>query len=426
MIGALFVSLIGLPWKARGEENLTDLRGVWKANFNHDASRIVLQMRGGGISLWDVATGKAICRDFGRGRETDFYILRPDQKAALISFRPRGALLVDLTTGEPVSPPFDVNALQTDPVNTVFSPDMSTLIVFDRDYSAHVFDALTGKHRIAPIPTSAKPPDGTERERRAKFTADGTWCFLSDSDASVIRYDTKTWKSIGKPIRHLRDAYWFGFDVSADGKWLATFDGGGDHGSKDILQMWEVEVAKPLGAPVNAVEGAAGQFLSEPGRLLVRTGRRGSGVFELPAGTLRFSIREHDDVYGPGVAVSPDGKWLLAYGPDRFLTLQDASSGKYQEGLSAGCPVREVLFAPDSRSCFIVFDNSTFLLEHYYDQYVMRIRLPEMKIDGSIRVLDYIHRTVLSADGRKLLILQGGTDKERVSVFDAVTMKAAE
>ena len=427
MIGAVFVCLLGLPWKACGEENLTDLRGVWKADFNHNASRIMLQMRGGGIRLWDVATGKAVCRDFGRGRETDFYILRPDQKAALIFFQPRGALLVDLTTGEPVSPPFDVNALQTDPVNAVFSPDMSTLIAVDRDHSAHVFDTQTGKLRVDPIPTDAKQPDGTELVRRAKFTADGAWCFLSDLDGSVVRFDAKTWKTIGKPIRHPRQEYSQGFDVSADGKWLATFDGGGDHGSRDMLQMWEVETAKPVGKPINAVEGVTGQFLAEPGRLLIRTGRIGSGgVFELPSGTLRFPIEQHDDVYGPAVAVSPDGKWLLSSGHNRFLALQDASSGEHHSGMSVGCHAGEVLFAPDSRSCFVVFDNSAFILEHYYDQYVMRVQLPEMKIDGSIRVLDYIHRTVLSADGRKLLILQGRTDKERVTVFDTGTMKAAE
>ncbi len=426
MFSAVFVCLMALFQETRGDENLADLRGVWQANFNLNASRIVLQMRGRGISLWDAATGKAVCQDFGSGKETDFYVLRPDRKAALISFRPRGALLVDLTTGEPVSPPFDIDVLQTDPGNTVFSPDMSTLIAFDRDRSAHVFDSQTGKLRVAPIPTGAKAPEDMELERLAKFTADGACCFLSDLDGSVVRYDTKTWKTFGKPIRHPRQEYSQGFDISADGKWLVTFDGGGDHGSKDMLQMWEVETAKPVGKPINAVEGVVGQFLTEPRRLLVRTGRIGSGVYALPTGTLRFPIAQHDNLYGPAVAVSPDGKWLLSHGADRFLTLQDASSGERRGGMSASCHAGDVLFAPDSQSCFVVFDNSAFILEHYYDQYVMRVRLPEMKINGSIRVLDYIHRTELSADGRKLLILQGGTDKERVSVFDTVTMKAAE
>ena len=423
---AVFAWVICVSPKLRGDDSLSDLRGVWQAGFNDDASRIVVQMRGGGISLWKTATGKAVCRDMGRGRETEFYVLRPDWKAALIAFRPRGAQLVDLLTGEPISPQFDVEMMETFVTpNAAFSPDMRTLVVFDRACSAHVFEVLSGKHRIAPIPTRDKRPEDRGQIRNVKFTADGAWCFLSDSDGSVVRYDTKTWKTSGAPIRHGGEPYYFGFDVSADGKWLATNDGGGDCASNDTLQMWDVVTAKPLGDTIHARNGVSGQFLTSPCRLVVRTGRiGGGGVFDLPSGTLRFPIVQHDDLDGPAVAVSPDRKWLLSSGPDHFLTLQDASTGKERGRCFADFRAADVLFSPDSRSCFVVLDHSTFDGAMNFEQSVMRIRLPEMKIDGSIRVPDFIARAVLSADGRKLLVVQGVEDKEHITVFDTRTMKA--
>ena len=141
-----------------------------------------------------------------------------------------------------MSPLLDVKQVdRTDP-DARFSPDNATLVVVDNDRRAHVFDLQTGKHRTAPISLAGPQPNDREVNAPAKFSADGSRCFFMNSAGTVYRYDARTWKKIGDPVQHPhREGYSFGFDVSVDGKWLATFDGPGESGPKGVLQVWEAE-----------------------------------------------------------------------------------------------------------------------------------------------------------------------------------------
>ena len=419
MVGFLIVLLLA----SRGD-TLAELRGVWQADFNDDASRVVVQLRGGAVSIWDTANRAVVCADVGKGKETDSYSLRPDHKAALVAFRPDGAQIVSLASGEPLSPLLDVNQGNRIEPNARFSPDNATLVILDNNRRAHVFDVQTGKHRTEAIPLAGKKPDDTEVSAPAKFSADGSRCFLMNSTGTVYRYDARTWKKIGDPVQHPhREGYCFGFDVSPDGKWLATFDSPGELGLKGFLQLWDVETGQAVRSPVQGSDGISAKFLTQPNRLLRYPGRGGVGVYDVSSGNVLFSVRGHDDVYSPRVAISPDETKMISWGSDRFLTLQGGQSGEYLGGLPASASASSVYFAPDSRTCFIVFDNSAFSLQGHYDHYVMRVSLPEMKIEGSIRVLDYIHRIALSPDGRRMIIVQGRTDHERVRIIDTTTMK---
>ena len=66
MVGFLIV----LPLASRGD-TLVELRGVWQADFNDDASRVVVQLRSGAVSIWDTANRAVVCADVGKGKETD-------------------------------------------------------------------------------------------------------------------------------------------------------------------------------------------------------------------------------------------------------------------------------------------------------------------------------------------------------------------
>ena len=415
--------LIILPLASKGD-TLAELRGVWRADFNDDVSRVVVQLRSGAVSIWDTVSGAVVCADVGKGKETDSYSLRPDHKAAFIALRPDGAQIVSLSSGELLSSLLDVNQVGRIEPNARFSPDNATLVVVDNDRRAHVFDVQTGKRRIEPVPLAGSRVGDTENNFPAKFSADGNRCFLMDSDGKLFRFDTRTWKQVGEPVQHPhREGYSFGFDVSPDGRWLATFDSPGEHGPKGVLQVWDVETGKAVGSPVEGGDGIAAEFLVQPNRLLRQPGRGGVGVYDVSSGELRFGIRSHDDLYSPQVAVSPDGMKMISFGPDRFLTLQDGQSGEYLGGLPASASASSVFFAPDSKTCFIVFDNSAFSLQGHYDHYVMRVVLTKMEIDRSIRVLDFIHRIVLSPDGQRMIVIQGRTDRERVRIIDTATMK---
>jgi hypothetical protein len=75
---------------------------------------------------------------------------------------------------------------------------------------------------------------------------------------------------------------------------------------------------------------------------------------------------------------------------------------------------------PDSPSCFVVFDNTAFLLQGHHDYYIMKMSLSELNITASLRILDYLLSASLSPDGKRLMIQQGTTDQEWLPFFSTL------
>jgi WD40 repeat protein len=243
----------------------------------------------------------------------------------------------------------------------------------------------------------------------------------------VTQHDPKDWKAKGKPMRHprLESAYDYFFSASNDGKWLATFDGSGENGPKGQLQIWDVAASKPVGKPLVAVNGLSARFFGT-NRVVILPGRGEATVRELPSLKTLFTLRPHDDVDGPSAEVSPDGKWLLSWGADRGLDLFDVATGKLANSYRGPAVISKVIMAPDSSGVYVVFDNSAFVVQGHYDNYVVRLDFPELNLTESLRSLDFILGAAVSADGRRLMLQQGSTDEERLLFFDAATLKPIE
>jgi len=172
------------------------------------------------------------------------------------------------------------------------------------------------------------------------------------------------------------------------------------------------------------VNGLTGRFLGD--RILVSPGRGDATVRDLPSMKAAYSLRPHDDVDGANVDVSPDKKWILAWGADRIVDLYDAATGKRATGHSASATVSKVMAAPDSSACYVVYDNSAFLLQKHYDSYVVKLSFPELTITDSLRFLDLVSDSSISPDGKRLLVLQGASDQERLVFFQAANLKPLE
>jgi WD40 repeat protein len=282
-----------------------------------------------------------------------------------------------------------------------------------------VFDVPSGK-RAATLPLPAGP-NALERGF-AVFAADGAHCFVMDGGGTVTLYNAREWKPMSKPMKHPRAvaADDFSFNLSEDGKWLATFDIPSENGDKSHLQVWDVAANKPVGKPIIAVNGLIGRFLNG-NRILISPGRGEAAVRDLPSMKVAYALRPHDEIDGPNVDVSPDRKWILSWGPDRMLNLFDAASGKLASNRSVAAPVSQVMMAPDSSGCYVVFDNSAFLLEKHHDNYIIKLSFPELTITDSRRILESVSRTALSPNGKRLLVLLGMDG--RLLFFDAANLK---
>jgi WD40 repeat protein len=408
--------LLGPP--ASAAEKLGDLRGIVHANFNHDASRVIVRPRDGDVAIWELSTGNLVAGDIGAG--SNGYLMDGDGKIVVIGYKDGHCRVFDATTGKAISPMLDLPLKADYQMPGLISPTGEALLLFS-DKEAVVFDIPGGK-RIAQIPL----PTGTNEDATgsAAFTKDGYRCFVMDGSGTVTHYDTKTWKPLAAPMRHppAESAYDFGLTVSDGGKWLATYDSPGENGPKGHLQVWEAADGKSIGKPIVAVNGLTGHFLGN-NRVLILPGRGEAHVRELPSMKIAYALRPHDEVDGPNAEISPDRKWILSWGADRWLDLSDAATGKLANNYHGPALIEKVMMAPDSSGCYVVFDNTAFLLQGHHDHYIVKLSFPELKITCSLRLLDYILNPSLSPNGKRLLVLQGTSDHERLLVFDADTLK---
>ena len=308
----------------------------------------------------------------------------------------------------------------------LFSPDGNTLVFFGSKETS-VLDVKTGK-RITTIPIQFELEEDSGSTASGAFASEGATCFVMDYQGVVTAYQTKDWTPLGQPMKHpaAESAYEFGFEASKDGKWLVTFDGPGENGPKGHLQVWDAVANKALGEPLAAVNGMDGRFLPGQSRVLVRSGRGEATVRDVPSMNIAYVIKQHDEIDGPKVEVFPNGKWLIAWGPDKEIDLIDAETGKILKTHLAPAAVTEIIIPSDSSSCFIGFDNGSFSTDGHYDSYLQRFSVPELDSKGSIRILDFVARQALSPDGRWISIVQGGSEEEKLSLFDAATLKPVD
>jgi WD40 repeat protein len=419
VIAGSFVAPV--PTLGAAAEKLSELRGVFRANFNHNGSRVVVRHRDGDVGIWEVPAGPRIAGDLAPNTGANSYVMSPDGKSVLVGLKDGQARVFDATTAKAISPVLDGSLTSETQMPGLFSPDGNTVLIFSAKEAA-VFNVREGK-RVAALPLASGSNE--DEPGSAAFAADGAQCFVIDGSGTVTRYDSKSWKPIGQPMKHpaAESAYDFGFNVSDDGKWLVTFDGPGENGPKGHLQVWDMAANKPVGKPVAAVNGLTGKFVGN-NRLLIEPGRGEANVRDLPSLKVAYSLRPHDDVDGPSVDISPDKKWVLSWGPDRLVNLYDATSGKLASPKSAAATVSQVMMAPDSASCYVLFENSAFLLQNHYDYYLIKMTFPELEITNSARILESVSSvSSLSLDGKRLLVIQGPQDQERLVFFDTAKLE---
>jgi WD40 repeat protein len=428
VLACLFCFLASFTMEAAEPARLGELRGVWHADFNSDASRLVVWTRNGQVGLWDVRKGTRINGDAALKKPFIAYLMSSDLRRFLLGFKDGHSQVFDASSGSAVSPVLDLSFREdVEYSQAVLSPDGGTIVFFGEKEGA-VLDVKTGK-RIAAIPIALESEGQWEPVRAAIFASGGAKCFVMGPEVTVTAYETKTWTPLGKPMKHppAEMAADFGFEASPDGKWLVTFDDPGENGPQGQLQAWDAVTNKPLGDPLSAQNGMSGQFLPGQDRVLVQAGRGDATVRELPSMAIAYTIKmRDDDIDGPKVEVFPNGKWLLAWGkwaPDKKFDLIDSATGKTADTYSSSASVTSALSPADSSIFYLGFDNSAFQSDGYYDKYLHRFSAPNLKITGSIRILDSVDLQTLSPDDKWIMVIKGDTEHERIVVFEAATMK---
>jgi WD40 repeat protein len=170
------------------------------------------------------------------------------------------------------------------------------------------------------------------------FSADDRLVALYDIDDGLIHVYTigtgkLLWRMGQKPKRwsprtlglHTRSA----LAISADGKWLASWDGDRD------IQIWDLTTGKEYRrltgqAPVKYNAPSACLAWSPDGRMLAVGGMGGEHkiqLWEISTAKVRRELRGHGDAVSC-VAFSPDGKWLASGSADSTVLIWEVAASR--------------------------------------------------------------------------------------------------
>lgn len=415
-----FILTSSMSCKGDDQARIDTLVGVWKANLNAHSTRIITQLRNGKLGLWDVETGTRIASELNDSSTVTDYALDQSANHVLIQPTPGDFQMHELVSGKKSSPKLKFS----DPSpKGVISPDGATIWIRGTNGVVHVFESTSGKL----VMVIHLPPDNQDREfdSQPQFLQARALALLLDANGKLHRYNTQTWKEVMPALSHPASelAYHQGFTVSSDGLHAATFDAPGENGPDGTLQLWDLNSSEPIGEPRIGKNGISAIFLDDS-RCLISPSRGAAKVLRMPSLKTEFEIRRHDDVEASSIRVTMGRKekYLLSWGYDQSMFLSHLSDGSHAGNTSLPCHVGSVLESDDRDHIWAVLDNSVFIGNPYHDFYVVKYSIPWMRPSATLRLQEFVHRASLSQDNTRLLILLGGTDREHIRLFDALTL----
>jgi WD40 repeat protein len=406
-------------------KKITELEGVWLANFNQNATRVIVQMRSGTLGLWDTEAGTPIPGDLGIHTTKGNYVVNDAANLAIILPLEGKPHAIDLSTGKSASPKFDATANKNHngQSRVYFTPDSSSVIFFDDTNAARIFERSSGKLVSTLQPTKNLPDEANAPSPEIIFSEDGHTALILGENGILHRYDSRTWKKKGPSMPHPdRGADHYGFAASEDALHAVTFDSPGENGPSGQMQLWDIATSSAIGKPISARNGLSGHFFADGKRLLITPSRGETRVVSIPTLQTVATLPRHDDVEASRALLTNDESKVLTWGYDSRVTLTDASTGKHIGIYPGRARVKNVISGPEPNTAIIIYDNTAFSLQGHYDYYVVKIGLEKMRPLRTLRIQKYLHRSILSPDGTRLMIHEGKTDKERIRLFDASTL----
>ena len=406
---------------AADEPKLGNLKGVWMAEFNNDASRIIVQLRSGELGIWDGGSGQPVPGDLGTLTTKGQYVLDPGASCILVGFKEGKSRVYDLESGRSLSPPLDASFGDNWTPASTFTPDGTQVAIVDKSGSCRVFEIAGGEH-VASIPFPAAS-DELEIPTQILFSSDGKTSLILDPTGTLHKFDS-AWKPSGSPMPHPNEtAYHIGVTVSDDGRFAATFDSPGENGPNGELQLWDLATCRPIGDPIIDKNGVSARFLPQGDHLLITPGRGDTRLIKVPSLEPYITLPRHDDVESSRSLLTSDCSRVFTFGHDSKVSLTNLETGKYAGVFSSRARLQSILTGPDASTAWLVFDNTAFVLQGHYDNYIVRLDLTSMKPVTSLRLTNYLHRAILSPAGTRLMTLTGKSGQERIRLFDAASLK---
>jgi WD40 repeat protein/beta-lactamase regulating signal transducer with metallopeptidase domain len=358
--------------------------------FSPNGKRIV-SASGSTVQLWEAATGKELPLPEGHRRAPTNIVLSPDGKVAVSWGADRVIRRWESATGRSLGS-FPAPARTT---RAALSPDGRTIALANADGTVRLHDTATGKevNRLK-----------GQRGAALAFAPDGKTLAVRGNDNAIRLYEAATGAEVRQIVLRREEnpgrgtviifggqgavARGPGLAFSPDGKLLAA-PAPARRNADNILVLLDVATGKELrkidlpqaitsfafspdgrvlatentDRTVTLWEVASGKERARLGKPLAEERQQGGGAMVLELDGQGFSFDNTPPAGPVGLAFSPDGRALVARGPDLVLRVWDVTAGKEVGRLSGHAGrVETVAFSRDGKVLASGATDTTILL----------------------------------------------------------------